>query len=769
MPPRLRWATLQDLTHEETFGMTLRFLTPALAALALVSTPLLRASEAPLLGFGPEGSATQHALEARFSAALSASDQDQWLKTLTAEPHHVGSAAGARNVQWMKEHFESWGYETEVVRYDVSIPFPTVRRVALTAPEAFEAALTEAELAEDPSTQAPDRLLPPYHAFSAAGDVEAELVFVNYGLKEDYEALARRGIDVKGKIVLAKYGRSWRGIKPKLAAEKGAIGALIYSDPADDGYGQGDTYPAGPYKHETGVQRGSVMDLPLRPGDILTPYAGAKEGTPRLPLEEVETLTPIPVLPISYADATPLLKALGGEVAPTSWFGQLPFAYHLGPGPARVRLTLDFDYKTVPAYNVIARLPGARLPEQWILRGNHHDGWNHGAADPISGLVAMLAEAKALGALAAEGHRLDRTVMYAAWDAEEQGLIGSTEWVEDHAEALRAHLVAYLNTDGNSRGFVSLGGSHSLQRLMNQVAEATTDPILEVPVTDRLRAKLRLSADKGDQQEAQAPELPIAPLGSGSDYSPFLQHLGIASLNTSFGGEGPSGSYHTLYDTYAHYTRFRDPGLRYGVALAELNGRATLRLAQAPLLPFEFEGVAAAVDRFLSDLEGATEKQRTAQQQRAARLKDGSYALALDPEGAVAPPEAQRPVPYFNLAPLRNAHAQLAEAAKRYGALTADPTVLPEALRATVDRMLAQAEAQLTDPEGLPRRPWFRHFLYAPGFYTGYGVKTLPAVREAIEEEEYEQVAQEVARTAARLEALTAHIEAINALLEVPR
>ena len=334
--------------------------------------------------------------------------------------------------------------------------------------------------------------------------------------------------------------------------------------------------------------------------------------------------------------------------------------------------------------------------------------------------------------------------MYAAWDAEEQGLIGSTEWVEDHAEALREHLVAYLNTDGNSRGFVGLGGSHSLQRLMNEVANATADPILAVPVTDRLRAKLRLSTDKGDQQEAQAPELPIAPLGSGSDYSPFLQHLGIASLNTSFGGEGPSGSYHTLYDTYAHYTRFRDPGLRYGVALAELNGRATLRLAQAPLLPFEFEGVAAAVDRFLSDLEGATEKQRTAQQQRAARLKDGSYALALDPEGAVAPPEAQRPVPYFNFAPLRNAHAQLAEAAKRYGALTADPTALPEALRATVDRMLAQAEAQLTDPEGLPRRPWFRHFLYAPGFYTGYGVKTLPAVREAIEEEEYEQVAQEV-------------------------
>lgn len=724
---------------------------------------------APLLGFDAQGTEAQLALEARFKAALDGKDQDRWMQRLTAQPHHVGSAAGAEYAAWMKAQFEAWGYDAEIVRYDVSVPVPTVRKLTLTAPERFEARLEEAPLAEDPSTVAPEGLLPPYHAFSAAGDVEAELVFVNYGLKEDYEALARRGIDVEGKIVLAKYGRSWRGIKPKLAAEHGAIGALIYSDPADDGYGQGDTYPAGPYKHETGVQRGSVMDLPLRPGDILTPYAGAREGTPRLALEEVETLTPIPVLPISYADATPLLKALGGEVAPKDWFGQLPFAYHIGPGPARVRLTLAFRYETVPAYNVLARLPGARQPDQWILRGNHHDGWNHGAADPISGLVALLAEAKALGELAAAGYRLDRTVMYAAWDAEEPGLIGSTEWVEDHAAELRAHLVAYLNTDGNSRGFVNIGGSHSLQRLMNEVAEVTLDPLLNVPVDQRLRAKLRLSKDGEDRQLAGQAELPIEPLGSGSDYSPFLQHLGIASLNTSFGGEGPSGSYHTLYDTYAHYTRFRDPELRYGVALAELNGRATLRLAQAPLLPFEFEGVADAVDRFLNDLEGAVEKQRTAQQTRAARLKDGSYALALDPLAAIAPPTPERPVPYFNFAPLRNAQADLAAAAKRYGELTAEPESLPESLRATLDRRLAQAEAQLTAEDGLPRRPWFRHFLYAPGFYTGYGVKTLPAVREAIEEAEYEQVEGEVARTTARLRALVDHIEGMNALLEAPR
>ncbi len=737
----------------------------ALGLAVLLASPLGHGSDT-LLGFGAAGSAKQLELEARFRAKLNPADQDQWMQVLTEQPHHVGSAAGAEYAQWIKAQFDSWGYDAEIVRYDVSIPFPTFRSVELTAPEPFTASLDEAPVASDPSTQNPEDLLPPYHAFATAGDVEAELVFVNYGLQEDYDLLARRGIDVEGKIVIAKYGRSWRGIKPKLAAEHGAIGALIYSDPADDGYGQGDTYPDGPFKNATGAQRGSVMDLPRRPGDIRTPYVGAREGVERIPLDEVETLTPIPVLPLSYADAAPLLKALGGAVAPRDWFGQLPFAYHLGPGPARVRLALDFRYEIVPAYNVIARLPGARLPDQWIMRGNHHDGWNHGAADPISGLVALMAEAKALGELAAEGHRLDRTVIYAAWDAEEPGLIGSTEWVEDNADALREHLVAYMNTDGNSRGFVSIGGSHSLQRLMNQVAEDTLDPLVDASVSDRLRARMRVS-DKADERKvAKAPELPIASLGSGSDYSPFLQHLGIASLNTSFSGEGPSGSYHTLYDTYTHYTRFRDPGFRYGAALAELNGRATLRLAQAQLLPLEFEGVADAVDRFLTDLEAATERQRDAQRREAALLADGSYALALDPLDDLAPPALAKPVPYFNFAPLKNAQAALARAAKRYGELSADPETIPAAVRSTVDRHLAQAEALLTDKAGLPRRPWFRHTLYAPGFYTGYGVKTLPAVREAIEEEEFDQVAGEVARTAGRIQALADHIEAINALLE---
>ena len=730
----------------------------------LIASPLGHGSDT-LLGFGPESSEEQLELEAQFKAKLDPADQDRWMRVLTEQPHHVGSAAGAEYAQWIKARFDSWGYDTEIVRYDVSIPFPTFRAVELTAPESFTASLEEAPVEGDPSTRDPKDLLPPYHAFATEGDVEAELVFVNYGLQEDYDALARRGISVEGRIVIAKYGRSWRGIKPKLAAEHGAIGALIYSDPADDGYGQGDTYPDGPFKNETGAQRGSVMDLPRRPGDIRTPYVGAREGVERIPLDEVETLTPIPVLPLSYADATPLLRALGGATAPRDWFGQLPFAYHTGPGPARVRLALAFRYEIVPAYNVIARLPGARLPEQWILRGNHHDGWNHGAADPISGLVALMAEAKALGELAAEGHRLDRTVMYAAWDAEEPGLIGSTEWVEDNAGDLREHLVAYLNTDGNSRGFVNVGGSHSLQRLMNEVAEDTFDPLVDVPVVERLRARMRLSENADERELAKATELPIAPLGSGSDYSPFLQHLGIASLNTSFSGEGPSGSYHTLYDTYAHYTRFRDPGFRYGAALSELNGRATLRLAQAPLLPLEFQGVADAVERFLKDLEVATEQQRVAQHQRAERLADGTYALALDPLDDIAPPAPLKPVPYFNFAPLRNAHAALADAAARYGELSSQPEAIPASVRSTVDHHLAQAEALLTDQAGLPRRPWFRHTLYAPGFYTGYGVKTLPAVREAIEEEEFDQVPSQVARTAGRIQALADHVNAINKLL----
>lgn len=736
--------------------------------LLLIVVPSLASSTsaASTAGFPASGTAAadQAALEADFVARIDASEQDEWMRRLAERPHHVGSAAGRDNAEYLLDLFRSWGFDARIETYRVLFPEPRRRELVMTAPTRFVASLREEALDADPST-ATDEMLPPYHAFSVDGDVEGELVFVNYGLEEDYDWLERNGIDLTGKIVIAKYGRSWRGIKPKIAAEHGAIGALVYSDPADDGYGRGDTYPEGPWKHPSGVQRGSVMDMPLRPGDVLTPFEGATDDAERLARDEVEVFTAIPVLPISYADAEPLLRAIGGPVAPRDWFGALPITYHAGPGPARVRLTLEFDWRMVEAHNVVARMEGSRWPDEWVMRGNHHDGWNHGAADPVSGLVALLSEAKAVGELAAAGRPPGRTLIYAAWDAEEQGLIGSTEWVEDHREALDAHLVAYLNTDGNSRGFVSAGGSHTLQTLVNGVLEDVVDPQTGVSVAERRRAYMRTQGDAEDRAAASEPELVLSPLGSGSDYTPFLQHLGIASLNTSFGGEGSGGSYHTRYDTYAHYTRFRDPGLAYGAALAELDGRATLRLANATLLPFEFTALADAVAGYVDEIETLATTLRETTERDNALIEDGSWALALDPTETLGPPAPRAPVPFVNLAPLRNASARLAEAAAAHAALEIDPATLDGDRLREANRLLYTSERELTHPQGLPRRPWFRHHVYAPGFYTGYGVKTLPAVREAIEEREFDVLDGEVARTAAVLEAMAERIETLVALL----
>lgn len=672
----------------------------------------------------------------------------------------------------MAELFESWGYEVEVETFDILLPYPEVRSLEMIEPEPFRASLEEEALAEDASTGQRDEVLAPYNAFSADGLAEAELVFVNYGIPEDYETLARYGIDVEGRIVIARYGKSWRGIKPKLAAEHGAIGTLIYSDPADDGYAQGDSYPDGPFKHPSGVQRGSVMDMPLYPGDVLTPGRGAVRGARRLSRDQAPTITRVPVLPISYRDAQPLLAALGGEVVPPEWRGALPITYHLGPGPARVRLEVRSDWRRIEARNVIARWPGARDPDQWVIRGNHHDGWNHGASDPVSGMVAVLAEAKALAELARAGNPPQRTVVYAAWDAEEPGLIGSTEWAELHADDLDEHAVAYLNSDGNGRGFVYLGGSHVLEPFLNQVAEDVKDPQTGVSVAARVRANLRVNGDdeRVREEAAQRDDLRLAPLGSGSDYTPFLQHLGIASANLAFGGESEHGSYHTLYDTYEHFTRFRDPSFVYGVTLAELGGRATLRLANAPLLPLRFAGLADNLGRYLDELEALAGDQRLAAEQRQTLLDDGAYDLVLDPQRRLGPPAALPPVPHFNFAPLKNALARVADLSARVDALLdqqaeASAGALSAAQRNTLNTLLYRSERTLTHADGLPGRPWYRHQVYAPGFYTGYGVKTLPRVREAIEARHYDQVDGEIAATAATLNGFADHLQRIEQTL----
>ena len=734
------------------------FLLPLVFTISFLGSFAL--ADGQLLGFDETTSTIQHQLETEFDSHIDRAEMDEWLREFSSEAHHVGSPKGKKNADALAALFRSWNYAVEIAEYQILFPEPLTRELELLYPYQFTASLTEDSLEEDPSTSVIDNLLPPYNAFSIDGEAEGELVFVNYGTPADYEILERYGISVAGKIAISKYGGSWRGIKPKLAGEKGAIATIIYSDPGDDGYGPGDVYPEGPFKNDSGVQRGSVMDMPTYPGDVLTPGIGATADARRLPKEEAPTITQIPVLPISYRDALPLLEAMGGAVVPNEWRGGLPITYHLGPGPGRIRLKLEFDWKMVTAYNVIARLEGSQYPDEWIIRGNHHDGWNHGAADPISGLIALLSEAKAMSRLANDGFGPARTVIYAAWDAEEPGLIGSTEWAEHHAAELQEHTVAYLNTDGNGRGFVNIGGSHVLERFFNEVIADIDDPQTGVSVKERRRANLSInSSNENTRTEAKnRSDLRISPLGSGSDYTPFLQHLGIASANIGFGGESAGGSYHTMYDTYEHYSKWIDPGLVYGEVLAQVAGHATLRLANAPRLPFEFKGFTDNVSVYISEIETLADNMRTNTEETNQNITDGIYDLIMDPTKSFGPPAAQAQVPFFNFAPLKNALARLESAAENY------ETTIAGGIAATTEEnyLLYQTERELIRQEGLNGRPWYKHHIYAPGFYTGYGVKTIPGVREAIEQRQFDEVAEQIDIAAEVLTKMAVKVEELS-------
>lgn len=711
------------------------------------------AQAATMLGFSEERASEQARLEAEFDRHLDKDEIREWIRRMSARPHYVGSAHGKDNAEFMRDLFRSWGWEADLAEYRVLFPTPKIRRVEMLEPERYEPSLEEPAIPGDSSSNHRDEQLPPYNAYSIDGDVTGELVYVNYGIPEDYDELDKRGISVEGKIVIARYGRSWRGIKPKVAAEKGAIGCILYSDPGDDGYARGDTYPEGGFRPPFGAQRGSVADMPLFPGDPLTPFVGATAEAERLPLDEAPTLTKIPVLPMSWKDAEPLLAAIGGPAVPRDWRGGLPITYHFGPGPAKVHVQLEFNWDLATAYNVVARIRGSELPDQWIVRGNHHDAWVNGAADPVSGMAAVLAEARALGELLESGWRPRRTIVYAGWDAEEPGLLGSTEWAEHYADELREKAAVYINSDSNSRGFLSAGGSHTLQRLVNQVATAVTDPQTGLSVADRRRARIAIGDDEDlKKRVGENGDLPLYPLGSGSDYTPFLQHLGIASLNVSFGGEGDYGQYHSAYDTFEHYSRFMDPGFDYGVALAQMNGRLVMRLANADVLPFEFTALAETVGRYVDELDELADSMREETIQENRWLERGVYEAAWDPNDSWTPPPAEEPVPHLNFAPLRNALADLVAAAMGYDAASAaGPARLSPENRAEVDRLLYRTERALTRAHGLPGRPWFVHHVYAPGFYTGYGVKTLPGVREAIETRLWNDVDEQVVVAAAAL------------------
>ncbi|HEY7698724.1 MAG TPA: M28 family peptidase, partial [Vicinamibacteria bacterium] len=547
----------------------MRFLLTAAIVLSAIEPSL--AQEGRIPGYRRESEAAQRSLEAKLQAIPSPDNLREYMKRLSARPHHVGSPYDRDNAEWILSKFQEWGLEAEIETFDVLFPSPKTRLVELVAPTKFTLRLDEPPLAVDPTSYQKSEQLPTYNAYSRDGDVTAPLVYVNYGLPADYERLERLGVSVQGAIVIARYGMSWRGIKPKVAAEHGAVGCLIYSDPRDDGYFAGKVFPDGPMRPRDGVQRGSVMDMPLYPGDPLTPGVGATKDARRLTVAEAPTLTKIPTLPISYGDAQPLLEALGGPIAPVEWRGALPITYLVGPGPAKVHLKLEANWDIKPVHNVIARIPGAVYPDEWVVRGNHHDAWVNGAEDPVSAMVVMLEEARALGSLLKEGWRPNRTIVYAAWDGEEPMLLGSTEWAEAHAEELRQHAVAYVNSDGNGRGYLNMGGSHTLQSFINGVAREVTDPESEVPVArrERLRRIARAATPEAREELRRGADLPIDALGSGTDFTAFLDHLGIATLDLSYGGEDEGGIYHSIYDDFYWYTRFSDTDFVYGRALAQ--------------------------------------------------------------------------------------------------------------------------------------------------------------------------------------------------------
>ena len=724
----------------------------------------------PILGFTEARAKAQHELESRFDAQLKAGNLREWMKRLSSRPHHTGSPWGRQNAEFMAGLLKSWGWDAQIEEFQVLFPTPKLRKLEMLAPTRFTASLAESPVAGDATSGQADEQLPIYNAYSIDGDVTGELVYVNYGVPRDYEELERRGVDVKGKIVIARYGASWRGIKPKVAAEHGAIGCLIYSDPRDDGYFQGDVYPKGGFRPEQGAQRGSVMDMPIHTGDPLTPGFGSTKDAKRLKMEEVKTLTKIPVLPISYADALPLLRELEGPMVPPEWRGALPIAYRMGPGPTRVRLQLQFDWKQAPVYDVVAKLEGSEHPDQWILRGNHHDAWVNGATDPVSGMVAVLEEARAIGELVKTGWRPKRTLIYIGWDSEEQGLLGSTEWAETHADELRDHAVAYINSDSNSRGFLDMGGSHTLEVLANQVARDVTDPETGVSVAERLRAAALLFGDPQQQQRAaQHQPLHLYPLGSGSDFTPFLQHLTIASMQIGYGGEDEYGQYHSIYDSFDHYIRFMDTDFQYGVALAKTGGRLTLRLAEADVLPMEFTRLSEAIGTYADEVVKLADQMRTTTEETNQRLDENVYKLIDDPRQTwwVAP-KRHEAVPHLNFAPLQNAVDTLRRSAQAYDSAWSKSagTGLPAETRAKLDAILMKTERAMVRKDGLPERTWYRHQIYAPGFYTGYDVKTLPAVREAIEQRKWKDVDAQVESVAATLRAIAGEIDRATALLQ---
>ena len=709
---------------------------------ALLQPSMAANPPANLDGYSPAHSTAERDWEAKFRAIPDPKILRDNMQRLSARPHNVGSPYDKDNAEWMLARFKEFGFDAQIETFYVLFPTPKERLVEMLEPTKFTAKLQEQALAMDPTSSQTAEQLPTYNAYSKDGDVTGPLVYVNYGMREDYEQLERMGVSVKGAIVIARYGGGWRGIKPKVAGEHGAVGCLIYSDPRDDGYFEGQFYPDGPFRPSDGVQRGSVMDTDY-PGDPLTPGVGATKDAKRLEVTEAKTITSIPVLPISYGDAQPMLAAISGQVVPESWRGALPITYHVGPGPAKVHLVVKSNWDIKPIYDVIAKIPGSDTPEQWVIRGNHHDAWVNGAEDPISGMSSVLEEARALGELLKQGWKPKRTIIYCAWDGEEPGLLGSTEWVEQHVAELNEHAVVYINSDSSSRGFLFASGSHMLEPMVNAVARDVQDPETKLNVQKRAQLRRIGNAQKPEDREtARGDMLRIGALGDGSDYAPFLDHAGVAALNIGFGGEAQGGIYHSIYDDFYWYTHYGDPDFVYERALSQLGGTMVMRVADADLLPFDPSASAETVKRYVGELKNELKDKQDKVRERNRQIDEGVFTAMADPTKKSVAPQKQEIPPFLNFAPLENGVAAYERAAKRYKTAysklaDANPTLWDSPELKALNQQLILTERTFLTTEGLKERPWFKHQIYAPGAYTGYGVKTIPAVREMMEEDKW--------------------------------
>ncbi|MGD0417736.1 MAG: transferrin receptor-like dimerization domain-containing protein [Terriglobales bacterium] len=681
-----------------------------------------------LAGYSSQSSNIERDWEKKLQAGIVPENLRQNMQRLSARPHHVGSPYDKENADWILSKFKEWGFDARIETFQVLFPTPKERIVEMIEPTKFRAKLQEPPVPGDPTSNQIAEQLPTYNAYSIDGDVTAPLVYVNYGNREDYEQLDRLGVSVKGAIVIARYGEGWRGIKPKVAAEHDAIGCIIYSDPKGDGFFNGDDYPKGGWRPREGVQRGSVMDTDY-PGDPLTPGVGATADAKRLAIKDAKTITKIPVLPISWGDAQPLLSALQGPVAPEAWRGALPITYHVGPGPAKVHLRVVSNWDLKPVNDVIATMRGSDAPDEWVIRGNHYDAWVNGADDPISGMVTVLEEARVLGELHKQGWNPKRTIILCAWDGEEPGLLGSTEWVETHRDELQKHAVAYINSDSNGRGFFHAGGSHDLQHLINDVTHDIQDPEKHISVQQRARL-LRIARAPNTEERAEirkSNDLRINALGDGSDYTAFI---------------------HSIYDDFSWYTKFMDTDFSYGRALAQTGGTAVMRLADADVIPYEYDAEAETIGRYVKELEKLLKDKQDEITERNLELKEGVFTATADPRKTSVPPPAKPVPPFMNFAPLKNGAEAIKKSADRYQSAFAKwqtgGTELPTQSAAALNADLLQIQRTFLNEKGLPERPWFKHQLYAPGAYTGYGAKPIAAVREYMDQEKWKEAEAQV-------------------------